>query len=248
MGESAGPTTLPDTVLLVDDEQAVLDVLSLGFKRGGVPVKTALTAEGALTLLDQERFGAVVTDKNLPGKSGLDVIREARARQPHVACVVVTGYVSTESALEAIRLGANDYILKPFDNVMLVVQRVKQAIAHQRVVAERAALGEALRALEKSLRKTEAEAFQKGTELDLFQNVMELRLEDATKDLLTRVAQLESDLQAERDRRESMKRTLGELAGQCRDAAQTVAATSKPAAEGLEKLASRLLAEAEILG
>jgi len=56
---------------LVDDEKSILDVLAMGFKRAGIPVQTALTAEDAIVLLEVKKFGAVVTDKNLPGKSGL---------------------------------------------------------------------------------------------------------------------------------------------------------------------------------
>lgn len=248
MVDVAKPVSLPDTVLLVDDEQAILDVLSLGFKKGNVPVKTALNAEDALALVEKERFGAIVTDKNLPGKSGLDVIREARVKQPHCACIVITGYVSTESVLEALRLGANDYIIKPFESVMLVVQRVKQAIERQRLEAERAALAEALRAAERTLRKNEVEAFQTRTEIDLFQNVLELKIEDATKALSARVGALEADLTIERERREAAKKALVELADQCREAVKKVSGSSKPAAERLEKTAARLIAQAELLG
>lgn len=221
----------PDTVLLVDDEKSILDVLSMGFKRAGIPVKTALSAEDALLLLEVEKFGAVVTDKNLPGKSGLDLLKVINERYAHCARVVITGYVNTDSVLEAMRLGADDYLLKPFESIMLVVERVKQAMKHRRVQMEREALALALRQMEMSLRKSESTAFQKGTELDLFQNVVELRIEDATRDLLIRVSQLEAELGAEKESRSALKRTLTELSGKT---------------EG--DLARRLLAEAEILG
>jgi YesN/AraC family two-component response regulator len=139
--------------------------------------------------------------------------------------------VNTESVLEAMRLGADDYLLKPFESIMLVVERVKQAMKHRKVQMERQALAVALRQMEKTLRKSESTAFQKGTELDLFQNVMELRIEDATRDLILRVSQLETELEAEKERRAATRRTLTELSGK---------------SEG--ELAKRLLAEAEILG
>ena len=130
----------PDTVLLVDDEKSILDVLSMGFKRAGIPVKTALTAEDAIVLLEVEKFGAVVTDKNLPGKSGLELLKIISERYEHCARVVITGFVNTESVLEAMRLGADDYLLKPFESIMLVVERVKQAMKHRKVQMERQAL------------------------------------------------------------------------------------------------------------
>ncbi|MDP1827727.1 MAG: response regulator [Archangium sp.] len=221
----------PDTVLLVDDEKSILDVLSMGFKKAGIPVKTAINAEDAILQLESYKFGAVVTDKNLPGKSGLDLLKVVNERYAHCARVVITGFVNTESVLEAMRLGADDYLLKPFESIMLVVERVKQAMKHRKVQMERESLAKALREMEKSLRKSESTAFQKGTELDLFQNVVELRIEDATRELTARVGLLEAELEVEKERRAVLKRTLAELSGKT---------------EG--ELAKRLLAEAEILG
>lgn len=222
---------MSDLVLLVDDEKSILDVLTLGFRRGGLTVKTAMTAEEALQLLETERFGAVVTDKNLPGQSGIDLLRAVDSKWPHCARLIITGYVSAESVIEAMRLGADDYLLKPFENIMLVVERVKKAMSHRRVQSEREALAHALRETEASLRKSESTAFQKMTELDLFHNVMELRIEDATRELSEKVAKLEGELGHEHERRGALKKTLQELA-------QTAP----------EPLKQRLLAEAEILG
>lgn len=221
----------PDLVLLVDDEKSILDVLSLGFKRAGIPTKTALTAEDAIVLLEVHTFGAVVTDKNLPGQSGLQLLKVINEKYANTARLVITGYVNTESVLEAMRLGADDYLLKPFESIMLVVERVKQAMKHRKVQTEREALARALREMEKTLRKSESTAFQKGTELDLFQNVVELKIEDATAELKARVATLEAELEEARERRGTLKKVLTELSGKT---------------EG--ELAQRLLAEAEILG
>ncbi len=221
----------PDLVLLVDDEKSILDVLSLGFKRAGIPTKTALNAEDAIVLLEVHTFGAVVTDKNLPGLSGLELLKVINEKYSNTARLVITGYVNTESVLEAMRLGADDYLLKPFESIMLVVERVKQAMKHRKVQTERESLARALREMEKTLRKSESTAFQKGTELDLFQNVVELKIEDATAELKARVATLEAELEEARERRGTLKRLLTELSGKT---------------EG--ELAKRLLAEAEILG
>ena len=237
--------TLPDSVLLVDDEQSVLDVLTVAFARGKVRVRTALTAEEALVALDSERFGALVTDKNLPGKSGLDLIKEAKVKQPHIAAVMITGYVSTDSVLEALRLGANDYILKPFNDLMLMVERVKQVIVYQRTAHERALLADSLRKAERSLRKSETEAFQHRTELDLWQNVMELRIEEAVRALTVRVAVLEQDVEAAKEQTRNLRRTLKDLAAQCTDAQKTIRPTDQAAADALAQVAVQLLREAD---
>ncbi len=212
------------TVLVVDDEQTIVNVLVMGFKKAGIPTRTALNAEDAILLLEEHEFAAVVTDKNLPGKSGLDLLRYVNEKRPNCARVVITGFVNTDSVLEALRLGADDYLLKPFESIMLVVERVKHAIAHRRTLAERQVLSDTLHTLEKSLRKSEAEAFSTRTELDLFQNVVELKIADATRELEERVAELEGQ-------RTALRATLKELAALADD-----------------KLKQRLLAEVEILG
>jgi DNA-binding NtrC family response regulator len=218
-------------VLLVDDEKSILDVLSLGFKKAGLSVMTAATAEDAIVLLEVHKFAAVVTDKNLPGKSGLELLKLINQNYPHCARLLITGFVSTESVLEAMRQGADDYLLKPFESIMLVVERVKQAIKHRTMQLERETLALALRDMEKSLRKVESTAFQKITELDLFQNVVELKIEDATRELTEKVASLQGQVDTDRERRAALKKTLLDLS-----------------AGADEKTKKALLAEAEILG
>lgn len=245
MAQRSGP--LPDTVLLVDDEPSVLDVVSRVLTRSGLTVKTAKTAEEAIALLDTEAFGAVVTDKNLPQRSGLDVVRAARQKQPYCACVIITGFVSAASALEALQLGANDYILKPFDDLALVAQRIHRALEVQRTEAERAALARmlaemsrTLEARDDSLRAKEEEVFQTRTELDLFTSVMDLRVEEATRPLLARVALLESDVRAEVERRAKLARALVDLAARVRAAAGGDAQALEDAARALEAEAGAL--------
>ncbi len=249
MTDLVPPNSLPDTVLVVDDEPAILRLLELALKRVGLPTKLVGTAEEAIELLDRERFGAVVTDKNLPGKSGLEVIKETKTKQPYCAVIMVTGYVSTDSVLEAMRLGANEYLVKPFTDLMLVAQRVKSAIEHQRTDFERALLADTLRSMEKTVRRQKEEAFQRKTELDLFQSVLEVRVEDALAPLREQVQAAEAQLARERARRKKTRGLLVELAG-------TLSAKAPEAEESQEvpepgsplEVAARLRAEAEMLG
>lgn len=193
-----GESPLPKAVLIVDDEQVVLDVLTLTLKKGGYPVTTATSAEEAFVKLSQEQFGALITDKNLPGKNGLELIKEARRLHPFCACLVMTGYANTESVVEAMRLGANDYLEKPFPELALVLQRLSTALEHQRVMFERAALADGLREMDAALKVREKEVFQHRTELEMLQHVIEMRVDDATRELaaerdrlLVKVAELE---------------------------------------------------------
>src|SRR4029078_7139381 len=80
-------------------------------------VTTAASAEEAIDLMHKRRFDLVLTDKNLPGASGLDVLRAARNMTQAAAIVLITGYSSFDSAVEALDIGAHDYIEKPIRDV-----------------------------------------------------------------------------------------------------------------------------------
>jgi DNA-binding NtrC family response regulator len=175
--------SFPRTVLVVDDEQVILDVIKVALKRAKLEMVGVTSAEAAFEELKKRPFGAVMADKNLPGKSGLDVIKEARARNPYCACLMMTGYPTLESVVEALRLGATDYLEKPFQDVGLMLKRLESAIEHQRVAFERAALVEALKSVDKQLKQKERAVFEHRTELELFQSVMDVKIEEATSEL-----------------------------------------------------------------
>ncbi|MBK7859583.1 MAG: response regulator [Archangiaceae bacterium] len=190
-----GPAAaFPTLVLVVDDEQSVIDVLTAAFKKHKLEVRGALSGDDALALLKRERFGCLVSDKNLPGLSGLQLIAEAKRLQPYCACLVMTGYPTAESVLEAMRLGATDYLEKPFPELGLVVQRVQTAMEQTRTGFEREALARTLREMRTRLKKSEEQVFQRQTELDVFVQVLELRVEEATRALQAEKAQLQEQL------------------------------------------------------
>ena len=134
-------TTIPRTrtpviptgheVLVVDDEVVVLTVLREALRRGGYRVTTASSAEEAIDLMQRRRFDLVLTDKNLPGASGLDVLRAARTVTPSPAIVLITGYSSYDSALEALDIGAHDYIEKPIHDVEDLRFRIRRALSRR---------------------------------------------------------------------------------------------------------------------
>ena len=121
--------------LVVDDEDFVRDLFGELLADEGFEVDVAHTAEMGWRLLGERPYDLLVTDKNLPGKSGLDLIADARRAGMDVAAVMITGFASTESISEALRLGASDYIAKPFDDVLHAVRRLKSVVDQR--VAER---------------------------------------------------------------------------------------------------------------
>src|ERR1700686_1434741 len=93
------------SVLVVDDEAAVLEMLGRTLGRAGFAPAMALSGEQALELMQAQQFDAALVDKNLKGMDGIDLLRHVPKRQPRCACIVMTAYPSTSSAVEALRLG-----------------------------------------------------------------------------------------------------------------------------------------------
>lgn len=128
-GGEEGGATLASTVLVVDDEPVVRDVCArLLAREPDLVVSLAEDAEEALELLRAQRFDVLITDKNLPGMGGVELIAEARALQPALEAVMITGYSSSESVIAAFAAGASDYILKPFEDLRLVRAKVRAAL------------------------------------------------------------------------------------------------------------------------
>ena len=139
MGAPFAVEPLPPTALVVDDEPAICKLLATLLKTIGFESTLAASAEEALAIVETRPFACLITDKNLPGMDGIDLVRAMRVAQPHCACIVVTGYASHDSAIEALQLGASDYIEKPFHN-SIVLERVKRAVATAQATYELAAL------------------------------------------------------------------------------------------------------------
>lgn len=101
-------------VLVVDDEPSVCKSAHKILTKKGYYVGTARSGEEALRKTQDEMFDAVITDLKMPGISGMEVIRHLKAEQPRVVIVAITGYATVENAVEAMRLGAIDFVAKPF--------------------------------------------------------------------------------------------------------------------------------------
>lgn len=124
-----------ESVLVVDDESVVLDVLKVALKKAGFTVFTASRLVEGTAMVHGQKFGCALIDKNLPDGSGLDLIRLIRQRQPDCTCLVMTAYPNADSILEALKLGAVDYLEKPFPHVSIIQEKVKAAVARQRRLA-----------------------------------------------------------------------------------------------------------------
>ena len=111
--------------LVVDDEEIVRSFLIDVLTDEGYHVAAVASGEEAIKLLTREEFDLIITDIKMPGTDGMEVLRVAKARDPNQNVIVMTGYASTETAVESMKLGAADYITKPFnlDQIKIVVAK-----------------------------------------------------------------------------------------------------------------------------
>ena len=105
-------------ILIIDDERGPRESLRMLLKPS-YQVHTAENVESGLQLLQEKQPDAVISDIRMPGTSGIEGLRKIREIDPHVAVIMLTGFGALETAQEALRLGANDYINKPFDAVQM---------------------------------------------------------------------------------------------------------------------------------
>src|SRR5437870_12964444 len=104
---------MPDAILVADDEPGVRESLAEVLRDAGYTVQAAADGTAALTALEERDFAVVITDLRMPGADGLTVLRRAREISPQTLGLVMTAHGSVETAVEALRAGASDYILKP---------------------------------------------------------------------------------------------------------------------------------------
>src|SRR5687767_132789 len=129
-------------ILIVDDEQSYRQLLSLVFEGDGHTIRTATNGREALELLSREHADVVISDVRMPDMDGIDLLRAVRDTQPDLGVVLMTAFASVETAREAFKLGADDFIQKPFDveELKLIVKKTleKQALIDENRAFRRA--------------------------------------------------------------------------------------------------------------
>lgn len=107
----------PDILLIVDDEKEITEMLSRHFRFRGYEVITAANGVEALSVLKERTVDVMITDIMMPVMDGVALLRSVRDEYPMVHTIVITGYVSLDNLLAAMRYGADTCIFKPFDNM-----------------------------------------------------------------------------------------------------------------------------------
>ncbi len=135
--EAAPATTerRPARILVVDDERSMRELLAIVLRREGYEVLLAENGRSAIDLLEREPVDLLISDIQMPDLSGVDVLRAAKKIDQDILGIMITAFASTETAVEAMRLGACDYLSKPFD-VDLLKMKVREKVENRQLRQE----------------------------------------------------------------------------------------------------------------
>ncbi len=116
-------------ILVADDEPTIRELMQLVLERDGHTVKTANDGEQALKMLQEERFDFLLSDIQMPRMDGIELLRRAKALHPDLTAILITGFGTIETAVEAMKSGASDFLTKPIrepDQIPLIFQRARR--------------------------------------------------------------------------------------------------------------------------
>ncbi|MBI3665670.1 MAG: sigma-54-dependent Fis family transcriptional regulator [Acidobacteria bacterium] len=122
---------MPKRLLVVEDEASLLRVLEVQLSTAGFHIEKAVSAEEALPVLDRGGLDAVLTDLKLPGMEGLELLARIRHADPALPVIIMTAYGTVETAVQAMKAGASDYVLKPFslDDLVMTINKALEVRA-----------------------------------------------------------------------------------------------------------------------
>jgi two-component system, NtrC family, response regulator PilR len=137
VAQPAAPATerRPPRILVVDDERSMRELLAIVLRREGYEVLLAENGRTAIDLLEREPVDLLISDIKMPDLSGVDVLRAAKRVDQDILGIMITAFASTETAVEAMRLGACDYLSKPFD-IDLLKMKVREKIENRQLRQE----------------------------------------------------------------------------------------------------------------
>jgi len=130
-------------ILVIDDDDIILESLKEFLRLEGYEVDVARTCREAVTALERNQYNLAITDINMPDAAGFEILRLCREKYPETVVIMITGYGTIDSAVEAIKMGAYDYLTKPIidDELRLVIER---ALQQQNLIQENRALKQQL--------------------------------------------------------------------------------------------------------
>ena len=148
--------TPQNTILIVDDENRLRQSLSIIFQKENYRVDGAADAEEALDILKVHEYDLMFLDLSLPGMSGIELLLEVHRQFPHLPVLILTAHAALESAIQAVRLGARDYLIKPVEPVVLLT-RVREILAESQQPARKKEIVGQIQALLAELQQMEGD-------------------------------------------------------------------------------------------
>jgi len=138
----------PKHILVVDDEKRIVENITLCLKREGFQTTGAYDGNEAIRIFEKQKFDLVLLDVSMPGMNGYEVMEHIFAIDEEALIIIITGYASVESAIRALKIGAWDYLKKPFEYADLV-KTVKNALSQKKLIADKKAVSARLEASER---------------------------------------------------------------------------------------------------
>jgi len=127
---------MTEKVLLVDDEKDFLETLADRMRNRGMTVDTSTSAIDAPKKIDTESYDAIILDLMMPGMDGLEALKLVKERRPELQVILLTGFGTLEKGIEAMKLGATDFVEKPAD-LETLTQKIKNAQAKKMILVEK---------------------------------------------------------------------------------------------------------------
>jgi DNA-binding NtrC family response regulator len=134
MTQTASVSAASPRILIIDDERVMLRAWERILTGENYQVETCDNGVEGLARAQQEAFDVVLLDIMMPNISGMDVLRELKAKVPELEIIMMTAYATIDTAVAAIKLGAYDYLVKPFENIDSVVNVVRRAVERRRLI------------------------------------------------------------------------------------------------------------------
>ncbi|NOX33523.1 MAG: response regulator [Deltaproteobacteria bacterium] len=138
----------PEQILVVDDERRIVENIALCLKREGFQATGAYDGDTAISIFERQKFDLVLLDVSMPGMNGYEVMEHIFRLDEDVLIIIITGYASVESAIRALKIGAWDYLKKPF-NYADLIKTVKNALSQKKLIADKKAVSARLEASER---------------------------------------------------------------------------------------------------
>ena len=123
-------------VLLVDDEEQFLDALTQRLETRGLKVKAVTSGEDAVDQVEDHNFDAIIVDLAMPGIDGIETLKRIKEKRPDLEIIMLTGHATVKSGIEAMKLGAVDFLEKPAD-IDALTAKIKKAQAKKMIIVEK---------------------------------------------------------------------------------------------------------------